>query len=349
MLVSYGMLAVELEGSAGEQLQIASGKTAKLRFTIPASLRSTAAVNIPLWSVDENTGLWKQEGSAVKTNDYYEGDVSHFSFWNCDISIPTVYLELTVVTSEGPLPFTRVKITRVNGGGSSYGNTSSTGHVGGLVPKNEPLLLEIMNNCNQVVYTQNIAALTSNKDLGTITVTPSVQYSVQVNGSAVNCSNQPVTNGHALIYFEGHLYTGEITNGNFSTTITRCSNSVANVEVVVVDKAASQQSITWSSTASTGTINTGALSACGISTNSYINYTLDGVNFSINSANAGDSITTYGSAGTNQNFSYLSGFKISQPNEKILISTFPPPHRPPRRGSAGNETSTSSDPGWLSP
>jgi hypothetical protein len=80
ILKSFGMLAVELEGNSGEQLQIAPGKTAKLRFTIPSSLRSTAPATIPLWSVDETTGLWKQEGSANKGTDYYEGDVSHFLF-----------------------------------------------------------------------------------------------------------------------------------------------------------------------------------------------------------------------------------------------------------------------------
>ena len=321
LLVSYGMLAVELEGNSGEQLQIASGKTAKLRFTIPASLRSSAVATIPLWSVDESNGLWKQEGSATKTSDYYEGDVSHFSFWNCDINIPTVFLELTVITSEGPLPFTKVKITRVNSGGASYGITSSTGHVRGLVPKNEPLLLEIMNTCNQVVYTQNIGALNSNTDLGSITVSPGIQYSVLISGSAVNCSNQPVTNGHALIYFEGHLYTRAITNGSFSATITRCSNNSANVEVVVVDNTASQQSITWTSTATTGAINTGVLNACGISTNSYINYTLDGINFSINTGTVGDSITTYGNAGSTQNFTNISGIRVGQPGIKISVST----------------------------
>jgi hypothetical protein len=75
LLKSYGMLAVDLEGNSGEKLQIAAGKTAKLKFTIPSTLRSTAPATIPLWSVDENTGLWKEEGIATKTSDYYEGDV----------------------------------------------------------------------------------------------------------------------------------------------------------------------------------------------------------------------------------------------------------------------------------
>ena len=237
-----------LEGNNGEQLQIATGKTAKLRFTIPSSLRSTAPATIPLWSVDETTGLWKQEGSATKGTDYYEGDVSHFSFWNCDISIPTIYLELNLKTVEGPLPFTPVKITRVNGGGSSYGYTDSSGHVGGLVPKNEALTLEVLNTCNQPIYTQNVGPFSANTNLGTITVTIAPINTLQITGTAVNCSNQPVTNGNVLIYFEGQLYNRPVNNnGNFSLTITRCSNSTGAVEIVAVDNIANQQSSSpWS-------------------------------------------------------------------------------------------------------
>ena len=321
LLKSYGMLAVELEGNSGEQLQIANGKTAKLRFTIPSSLRSSAPGTIPLWSVDETTGLWKQEGTAVKTNDYYEGDVSHFSFWNCDISIPTVYLELTVMTNDGQLLYTQVKITRVNGGGASYGYTDSSGHVGGLVPKNEALTLEIFSNCNQPIYSQNIGPYSSNTNLGTITVTIPPINSLQITGSAVNCANQPVTNGNAMIYFDGVYYNKPITNGTFSMTITRCSNSNATVEVVAIDNTANQQSATWSGTASAGTVNTGALSACGTSSVSYIDYTVDGSPYSLNSAVAGDSILAYTSGGTAQNFLSVFAFKLSQPNLNIYFYT----------------------------
>ena len=57
ILSSYGMLAVELESSAGEKLQIASGKTATLTTAIPASLQSSAPATISLWYVDEQTGI----------------------------------------------------------------------------------------------------------------------------------------------------------------------------------------------------------------------------------------------------------------------------------------------------
>jgi hypothetical protein len=322
LLKSFGMLAVELEGNSGEQLQIATGKTAKLRFTIPSSLRSSAPATIPLWSVDETTGLWKQEGSATKSTDYYEGDVSHFSFWNCDVSSQTVFLEMTIVTAEGPLSHVQVKLTRPNGA-SSYGYTDSSGHVGGQVPKNEALTLEVLNTCNQAIYTQNVGPFSTNTNLGTITVTLSPVNTLQITGSAVNCSNQPVTNGNVLVYFEGHLYNRPINNGNFSLTITRCSNSTAAVEVVAVDNVTNQQSSSpWTGPASTGTITTGTISACGTSSVSFINYSVDGSNYALNTATPGDSISTYSSpGGTNQNTAAVFGFRVSQPNINISFYT----------------------------
>lgn len=320
LLKSYGMLAVELEGSSNEPLQIATGKTAKLRFNIPSSLRSSAPATIPLWSVDETTGLWKQEGSATKGSDYYEGDVSHFSFWNCDINIPTIYLEMTITTAEGPLSHVLVKLSRPNGA-SSYGYTDSSGHVGGLVPKNEALILEVMNTCNQAIYIQNVGPFSTNTNLGTITVTLSPVNTLQITGSAVNCANQPVTNGNVLVYFEGQLYNRSINNGNFSLTITRCSNSSSVVEVVAVDNVGMQQSNTWNGNATTGSVNTGTLSACGTSSTSFIDYTLDGSNFNLNTAIPGDSISSFSNGGTTQNFISVSGFKVSQPNINISFYT----------------------------
>ena len=333
ILQSFGMLAVELEGSSGEQLQIASGKTAKLRFTIPSSLRATAPAAIPLWSVDETTGLWKQEGSATKGTDYYEGDVSHFSFWNCDVSSQTIFLEMTIVTAEGPLSHVQVKLTRPNGS-SSYGYTDSSGHVGGQVPKNEALKLEVLNTCGQPIYTQNVGPFSANTNLGTITITLAPLNTLHITGSAVNCSNQPVTNGNVVVYFEGQPYIRPINNGNFSVTITRCSNSTAAVEVVAVDNVANQQSSSpWAGSASTGTINTGTISACGTSSISYIDYTIDGSNYSLSSANAGDTIMVYGNSGTTQAATNVNAYRIGQPNMKISfytpgygIGTFPVIH-----------------------
>jgi hypothetical protein len=231
--------------------------------------------------LDESNGLWKEEGQATKTGGYYEGDVAHFSFWNCDMGSNAVYLELTLVTANGPLPATLVKITRTNNGASSYGYTDSSGHVGGLVFINEPMLLEVLGTCNDVVYSQNIGPFAQPTNLGTITVTIPSQYQLTISGSAIDCNAAPVANGFAMIYSGGLLLNIPITNGNFSTTITRCTGNVDSVEIIAVDYTTQQQSTTYSTVAtSAGSITTGVLTACGISTLEYINYNINGVDYS---------------------------------------------------------------------
>ena len=95
-LTSYGMIAVELESAAGEKLQVKSGATATLITAIPSSTQAAAPATIALWSVDETTGIWKEEGSATRNGNVYVGNVSHFSFWNCDVSANALMLSMTL-------------------------------------------------------------------------------------------------------------------------------------------------------------------------------------------------------------------------------------------------------------
>ncbi len=297
-LKSFGMAAVLLEGQSGESLQIATGKTAKLRLTIPASLTASAPATMDMWFLNETDGLWKQEGIGTKNGNYYEGDVSHFTFWNYDIGNNSIFLELTVHSPDGPLPNTIVKISSLNYG-SSFGYTDSLGHVGGLVFANEPLVLEILNSCYQPVYSQNIGPFSQNTDLGVITVTIPAQTSLTISGNAIDCSSLPVSNGNAFIYFEGQLYTTLVSAGNFSLTITRCTSTAAAVEIVVMDNASQQQSATWTGNASTGSINTGTINACVNSTQQFINYSINGVDYSFTSPS--DSLGHYSTQGTTFN------------------------------------------------
>jgi len=120
ILKSYGMLAVELESSSGERLQIADGKTARITIPIPTSIQSPAPASISLWYVDEKTGIWKEEGDALKTGTGYVGDVKHFTFWNCDVGSPAVKLSLTIQTPDGlPLAYSAVTLKSLD---SSYGH-----------------------------------------------------------------------------------------------------------------------------------------------------------------------------------------------------------------------------------
>ena len=294
VLNSYGMVAVELQSSSGEKLQIASGNTATLTIPIPASVQSTAPASISLWYVDEQTGIWKEEGTATKNGTNYVGQVKHFSFWNCDVSATAILLSMTLHTPDGdPLVHALVKLTR-SSGSSSCGWTDSLGQVSGHVPSNEPLLMQVLAYpCNTVIYSQNIGPFTQNTNIGVITVPATSSGLVTIEGKLLNCTGGPVANGYAIIYYDNMVrYAATSNSGDFSTNFTICTSSPTSCDIIGVDNAAQQQGSLTNVTIVAPLTNAGNISACGSSSSAYINYTLDGTNYSITSA-ANDTLTSY--------------------------------------------------------
>ena len=284
LLQTYGMSAIELTGSAGELLQIASGKKATLNFPLPAAVAGTAPVSIPLWYFDETNGLWKQDGNAVKSGDKYVGEVSHFSYWNCDIPLEkSVQFELTVVDANGnPMPFVTVS---VNYSGGSYtgahGNTDSSGYINGRIPANASLVVEIYgdNQCNGPVYSQLITTGTTDISLGNITLTGSKVATV--SGSVTNCSNAPVTNGYVLLKKGYSSYRVNInSDGTFDFNVLICTGNTS-AEVIAVDNNSQQQSNIISVALAEGANTLSGLNACGISIEESITYTVDGNSYTL--------------------------------------------------------------------
>lgn len=83
-LVSYGMTDLNMYAENGDKLQLKEGSKAKLTFPIPAGMGENPPASIPLWSFNEKTGLWEEEGSAALQGNVYVGEVSHFSWVNLD-------------------------------------------------------------------------------------------------------------------------------------------------------------------------------------------------------------------------------------------------------------------------
>lgn len=83
-LVSYGMTDLNMYAENGDKLQLKDGNKAKLTFPIPAGMGENPPASIPLWSFNEKTGLWEEEGSAALQGNVYVGEVSHFSWVNLD-------------------------------------------------------------------------------------------------------------------------------------------------------------------------------------------------------------------------------------------------------------------------
>ncbi len=291
-LSSYGMLAVELESDAGEKLQIKSGLKATLTTAIPASVLSSAPATIALWSIDEQTGLWKEEGTATKQGNTYVGEVSHFSFWNCDVPMNAVYVSMKLQTIDSlPIVYGVVKITVLDSTNRyAFGWTDSLGQVSGAVPSNVALKIEVLDPCFNAVFTQNVLPLSQNTDLGTITVTSTTSINT-IKGILLNCSGLPVTNGYAIITVNNIArYAATDTNGEFSINFIACSATVSTGQIIGVDINAQQQSSVSNININSPSTNLGNITACGISTVEYINYVYDGITYNISNINSSDSL-----------------------------------------------------------
>lgn len=281
LLTTYGMVAVELTGTAGELLQIAPSKKATLTMPIPTAMIGAAPASIPLWYFDETNGLWKEEGSAVKMGNNYVGDVSHFSFWNYDAPANYVQLNCTVKDAAGnPLNGIFVKITDLSNNASATGYTDNTGYVAGAIPLNAQLKLEIFSNpysCTIAAYTQNFSSSNTNISLGVITL--SVSQAASVTGSVTNCSGSPVTNGRALINVNGLWYEA-VTNssGNYSVGIILCGTN-ASATIRGEDFATNLTGNPLTVNINLGNNAIPPVQACGNNITEFVYYTINGTSY----------------------------------------------------------------------
>lgn len=98
-IVSFGTTEFSLS-SGGQPLQLAPGRQASVELPMYANqqLDGTAIAvgnTLPLWSLDERSGMWINEGSgtvvastASPTGMALRATVTHFSWWNIDIGFP---------------------------------------------------------------------------------------------------------------------------------------------------------------------------------------------------------------------------------------------------------------------
>ena len=249
ILQSFGIVLIEMNDASGGKLQIATGKTATITIPIPTAMQASAPATLPLWYFDETKGVWKQEGSATKQSNNYVGTVAHFSFWTAGQLGQNVRLDATFKDQNGNiLANNLVTITSTNYG-TSDGYTDSAGTVSGLIPANETLVMKAIDQCNNIIYTQNIGPFSTDTNLGNITVTVNtfnciadnqfinltlngVNYSwyySSSSGSRVD-STTSIIGGRtdSLPYVVGTIFSGNTSPGNYIFRLyTIINNNVA--------------------------------------------------------------------------------------------------------------------------
>ncbi len=259
-MITYGMVAVELEGESGEKLNIDEGYTATLNVNLPTEIQADAPAEIPLWSFNYTYGIWVEESSAILENGVYTGEVTHFSFWNCDDPVDLVGFSLTILdeVNNAPIEGLLVQLSILNGaiGGSEI--TNETGVIRGNLPLNETLLLEIFDPCGDVIYESQIGPFGSFANLGVV----EAGSSIQISGEVLNCDFENVENG-MLVARYGNNYFNYILNENpFTVNFSSCIGDT-DLELAGGDLVNFEQGEFTSFSGTETEVEAGQLVACG--------------------------------------------------------------------------------------
>ena len=231
-LGSYSMLSVHLQSLNGEKLNLAEGIEASVKFALPEEFASNAPSTIPLWHYDVEAATWREEGMASLSSDgkFYEGTVSHFSFWNCDASFPVVELSGRVVNeNDSPQTNLTVRITILNSGLTSFGQTDSNGEFEGKIPSGERLKLEYYRNFECVEFIDEVEIGPFNDDIileDYILSYPDASYNL-LTGRLLNCQGLPSSNTFLQVHYGTGLFNViPDNNGNFNIEVPDCWESL---------------------------------------------------------------------------------------------------------------------------
>jgi len=225
-LETYSMVLVELFGENGEELNLKEGTTANIEFPVSQQTPNPPA-EIALWSLNETTGLWVEEGIATFDGNTYQGEVSHFSFWNCDAPFPVVNLKGRFTGMEGePMEYRKVNIAFVESGLLGTGYTNKNGVFSGKVPANRRLSLSLINTCDSVIYKQEVGPFSDDMDLSAISV-DIIQNITQITGKVEGCNGEIVSQGFVTITDDlgrASLFDTEM-DGSFDISYVNCGTT----------------------------------------------------------------------------------------------------------------------------
>jgi hypothetical protein len=129
LLESYGMMDITIRQD-GEELQIANGQT--MDIVLPAPAGATGLPDtMPLWSFNETTGQWEEEGVLTLSEDGsgWVGTISHMSMWNADIAVESGCVSGTVVDAAtgAPIPGAAISSRGVDYSGYSDATAGADG------------------------------------------------------------------------------------------------------------------------------------------------------------------------------------------------------------------------------
>lgn len=217
VLGTYGMAVIELRDASGNELNLKSGFTANITFPLSSNLKDKAPNSIPLWYFNEQKGFWIEEGQATLVNGSYEGDVAHFSWWNCDAPFPIIQLCVRVLFESGLPAINYLVGIKADGTNTRFASTDGNGIICGKVPKDKELTIEIRNPfCDDLIKTITVGPYSNDVILDDIII----EAPINLGSGNVTCSGAPVSTAHVILNYTTTTTAGSViipvdANGNF--------------------------------------------------------------------------------------------------------------------------------------
>jgi hypothetical protein len=204
-LASMGMYRIELFSESGEVLKIRQGDKATLSFPIADIQIDKLENTIPLWSLNEDTGLWGQEGEAILNGQYVVAEVGHFSFWNLDLPFEFEEICFTVKSSDGDLiSGLNLDFLVNNVFPMGFETTDNEGKVCGRIPLGQSIKINVILK-DLLVQSFEVGPFSPGAADVELLLTNRL---TEVKGIAVTCEMAPVSNGYGFAYSAagGQLY-----------------------------------------------------------------------------------------------------------------------------------------------
>jgi len=236
-LTSFGMIKAEMVGSNDQLLKLAEDTSARIEFPIQKTQEDRAQDEIPLWFFDETTGIWREEGIAQRSGNKYIGQVSHFTFWNCDVASRTANLFGFLYYMEESTPFTsnsvKVKMVRPLLGEDNwaYASQNSDGTFFSVIPADEPIDIYLINDvCGAEIFVMTIPPQQNESDfnIGGIGVSDLLEEKIfEIRAQLFDCSGSPASNAVFEYTSENSMLMGLTQadeNGNISVFAGVCDD-----------------------------------------------------------------------------------------------------------------------------
>jgi hypothetical protein len=201
LLESFGMVDVTIM-QGDDELQVAPGETLEIRIPAPAGANpSELPATMPLWSLDEDSGQWVEEGTAtldVATNTYV-GEISHMSAWNADKVAESTCITGLAVDNDGvSIAGAEIDAKGIDYYGSSTGTTGADGRFYIPVRKNSEVSVAVSHDKDggqirnatsggEDTTVPPTAGDSRCTDVGTFTIQRGVV--ILADGSSVACDN----------------------------------------------------------------------------------------------------------------------------------------------------------------